>query len=185
MHYPAHMRSPLLLALQRLHAHVSSEFDAIVKNEPQRFQCARGCFGCCQDELTVFEVEAELIRTVYGHLLATGVPHAPGACAFLNDAGACRVYEVRPLVCRGQGAPLRWQLEDGTGEARSICPLNEEGAAVETLQESVCLELGPPEAVLAMLQQQFAGNGQRILLRQLFKASCGETTSTSSSPTFV
>lgn len=165
------MRSPPRFALERLHAHVSSEFNAIVAADPARFRCTRGCTDCCVDNLTVFELEADLIRATYGDLLRTEEPHAPGACAFLDDAGSCRIYESRPLICRGHGVPLRWELEDGMGEARSICPLNEEGTPIELLEETQCLELGPAEELLAMLQQQFYGDGQRTALRELFGRS--------------
>lgn len=179
------MRSPPLLALQRLHTHVSDEFDAIVAEAPERTQCGRGCADCCTDDLTVFEVEADLIRATHGALLRTGVPHAPGACAFLDEARACRIYSVRPLVCRGQGAPLRRLLEDESGEERSICPLNEAGPPIESLAETQCLELGPPEEVLALLQHQYSGNGQRTPLRALFCASQGEETAAVSAMDFI
>lgn len=177
------MRSPPRFALERLHAHVSSEFNAIVAADPARFQCTRGCHDCCVDNLTVFEVEADLIRATYGDLLRTEEPHAPGACAFLDESGSCRIYEARPLVCRGHGVPLRWELEDGSGEARSVCPLNEEGTPLELLAETQCLELGPAEEVLAMMQEQYYGSGQRIPLRQLFSTASNGADSASLSTT--
>lgn len=122
-----------------------------------RLECRRGCSSCCVDGLTVFDVEAEPIRRHHAALLATGVPHAAGACAFLDGEGGCRIYADRPYVCRTQGLPLRW-LEEGEGgegqivERRDICPLNDVGEPLEDLAETDCWTLGPFEERLARLQ---------------------------------
>lgn len=109
----------------------------------------------------MFEVEAAPIRAHHAALLDEGVPHATGGCAFLDEAGACRIYEHRPYVCRTQGLPLRW-LDEQDGlpvELRDICPLNEDGEAVEAIAEDDCFTLGPIEERLAEMQYaaHFAG----------------------------
>lgn len=130
---------------------------------------------CCVDELTVFEVEAQNIRQSHSNLLQTAVPHSPGACAFLDTDGACRIYEDRPYVCRTQGLPLRWLEEEASGdfvELRDICPLNDEGDVepIEELPEDECWSIGPTEERLAKLQLQFGqGKLSRIPLRSLFQ----------------
>lgn len=116
----------------------------------------------------MFEVEAERIRTRHAELLATGEPHARGACAFLDAEGACRVYADRPYVCRTQGLPLRWIDQARGVELRDICPLNEAGEALETLPESACWTLGETEARLAESQRDFGRAGERVALRALF-----------------
>ena len=139
-----------------------------------RTQCKRGCAGCCVDDLTVFEVEAEPIRRGFGKLLAEGLPHPLGGCAFLDETGGCRVYASRPYVCRTQGLPLRWLDEDAEGafERRDICPLNEAGQPIEELPETACFTLGPVEERLARLA---IGDGDRarITLRSLFVRPVG------------
>jgi len=133
-----------------------------------RLACERGCHACCVDGLTVFAIEADLIKQRHGHVLA-GSPHPTGACAMLDAHGACRVYADRPYVCRTQGLPLRW-AEDGV-ERRDICPLNEaEGAPIESLPEQTCWTIGPVETRLAAVQQAVDG-GQRVALRSLFSGS--------------
>ncbi|CAN5699716.1 hypothetical protein BH09MYX1_BH09MYX1_53940 [soil metagenome] len=135
-----------------------------------RLHCARGCSSCCLDELTVFEVEAEPIRRLHAELLAHGVPHV-GGCAFLDDAGGCRIYAERPYVCRTQGLPLRWlEEQDGvTVELRDICPLNEAGTPIEELAAEDCWSLGPTEEGLAALQVASSAKGPpRTSLRALF-----------------
>lgn len=123
------------------------------------------------DEISVFAVEAERIRARAPQVLREA-PHPPGACAFLDAAGACRIYEHRPYVCRSQGLPLRWIDADapaGPVEHRDICPLNEAGPPIESLPAEACWELGPWEARLAALQAERAGGAlPRVRLRDLF-----------------
>lgn len=158
--------------LVRLHDEVERDAARLAQRHRERLQCRRGCIDCCVDELTVFEVEAERIRRGAARLLAEGTPHPSGACAFLGRDGACRIYGERPYVCRTQGLPLRWIEERSAGvavELRDICPLNEEGPAVESLDEDDCWTLGPVEGRLAALQQRFAGDLGRVRLRDLFR----------------
>jgi Fe-S-cluster containining protein len=158
--------------LVRLHDEVEREATVLAAHHRERLACGRGCVDCCVDELTVFEVEAERIRRGAERLLREGTPHPPGACAFLGKDGACRVYGERPYVCRTQGLPLRWIEERGDGvpvELRDICPLNEEGPAVESLDEEECWTLGPVEGRLAGLQRRFGGELARVRLRDLFQ----------------
>ncbi len=138
-----------------------------------RLRCGLGCTSCCVDALTVWSVEAENIRIRCSDLLTAGEPHPPGACAFLDDAGSCRIYPWRPYVCRTQGLPLHWteEQEDGAVVAfRDICPENEPGVPVEKLDEDSCWQIGPVEELLAAAQIEY-GNGEmrRIGLRELFE----------------
>ncbi len=98
-----------------------------------------------------------------------------GKCAFLNDEGACRIYEDRPYVCRTQGYPLRWieDSSDGTSsEMRDLCPLNEKGKPIVELPEEDCWTIGPFEEELQGLQiSRDGGKMIRVSLRDLFKKS--------------
>jgi len=135
-----------------------------------RLQCKRGCSACCVDELTVFDVEAEHIRRHHAELLESAAPHEVGACAFLDEHGACRIYAERPYVCRTQGLPLRWiaEAEGPAAELRDICPLNEPGEPIELLPAEACWTLGPIEERLARLQLATATPSGRVRLRDLF-----------------
>jgi uncharacterized protein len=159
--------------LRRLHDEVDRAAGALAARHRERLRCGRGCHACCVDGLRVFAVEAERIRRGHPDLLRSGRPHPAGACAFLGDAGECRVYADRPYVCRTQGLPLRW-LEEGAGgeiqERRDICPLNEAGEPLEALAAAECWTLGPVEARLRRLQEsQAGGSGRRVALRDLFE----------------
>ncbi|MEM7244086.1 MAG: YkgJ family cysteine cluster protein [Acidobacteriota bacterium] len=158
--------------LLALHDEVDAESARLAETLGPRLRCGRGCHDCCADELSVFAVEAELIRERHADLLATGTPHPVGACAFLDDEGSCRVYESRPYRCRSHGLPLRW-IEPGPDdipvEHRDICPLNEDGdPPLVELDETSCWTLGPVEGRLAALQHETTGDLRRVALRSLF-----------------
>lgn len=165
----------LLPVLNSLYAAVDAQAGVLAQVHEGRLVCRRGCCMCCVDDLTVFEVEAENIRQRHAGLLNSAQPHAAGACAFLDDEGACRIYLDRPYVCRTQGLPLRWLQEEDNGdfiELRDICPLNDEGdfEPIEELPAEECWSIGPVEEHLAKLQLQFGdGSLARVALRSLFR----------------
>ncbi len=160
----------------RLHAAVDAMAAPVARGHEARLHCRKGCSGCCVDDLTVFEVEADAIVQAHGALLAEATPHAVGRCAFLDAEGACRVYASRPYVCRTQGLPLRWIEEDEAGahELRDICALNVEGRPLEELGADECWTIGPAEGRLAAMQadvQRGEGELRRVSLRSLFARS--------------
>lgn len=154
----------------RLHAAVDELAAPLVAQHRERLACKVGCADCCVDNLTVFRVEAARIEAAHPELLANGEPHPEGACAFLDGEGRCRVYEVRPYVCRTQGLPLRW-LEEGEDEeiieSRDVCPKSFVGAPLEDLEADAMWSLGPFEQRLADKQHDIDG-GERVALRDLF-----------------
>lgn len=172
---PTNMAELAKSELAGLHAAIDARAREVAAKNKGRLHCERGCSGCCVDDLTVFEVEAARIRAVHPELLKSGVPHAAGACAFLDSEGACRVYDVRPYVCRTQGLPLRWlELEHGL-EHRDICVLNDEPVVgpwptIVDLPIEACWTLGPAEERLSQLQRELCGDEApaRVKLRDLF-----------------
>lgn len=152
----------------RFHQAVDEVAAPALRANAARLTCAAGCHDCCSDGLTVFAIEAALIEAHYPELLANEAPHPEGGCAFLDDAGRCRVYEHRPYVCRTQGLPLRWIEEDEDAgevyEARDICPKNLAGPPLEELPADECWSIGPFEEKLAAAQR----DGTRVALRSLF-----------------
>lgn len=154
-------RDDLIHQLEALHACVDDAASKLTSNQP--VACRRGCAACCIDDLTVFDIEAERIRRA----MPAGAPHPSGRCAFLDDEDSCRVYAVRPYICRTQGLPLRWF--DGEFEFRDICELNDGTTPVETLAPDACWTIGPMESALASLEEKWdGGEMRRVSLRQIF-----------------
>ncbi|GIU82233.1 MAG: YkgJ family cysteine cluster protein [Acidobacteria bacterium] len=158
--------------LRRFYDEVDQEVRRLKSIHSERLKCKKGCASCCIDGITVFQVEAENIKFHYKKLLREEKPHGIGKCAFLDESGACRIYENRPYVCRTQGLPLRWLDEENEIEYRDICPLNENGEPIENLEPDKCLTIGIFESRLAGLQLKF-GNGKmkRVALRSLFECN--------------
>ena len=73
--------------VERVHGVVDELVAPIVAGHGMRLRCRSGCNDCCSDGLTVFAVEAAAIARHHAELLASGAPHAEGACAFLDEAG--------------------------------------------------------------------------------------------------
>jgi Fe-S-cluster containining protein len=162
-------------ALRKFHVEVDERAAAVAARHGARLKCRRGCADCCVDGQEVWDVEAARIREEHAELLATGVPHAEGGCAFLDGEGACRIYRSRPYRCRTQGLPLRWfdEGEDGQPvEYRDICPLNEEGEPLGGLRDEDCWTIGEAEGRLAELAEEHGdGDLRRTALRSLFDRS--------------
>ena len=169
-----------LAAVERLHAEVDRRVELLLSRLPGPLACGRGCADCCLDDLTVFPVEAHLIRARAADLLRTEAPGPAGGCAFLATDDSCRIYPWRPYVCRTQGLPLRWLATDADGadsEQRDICPLNEPplGVSPSALAEDQCWTLGEFESRLAGLQAAATGfevcyEVTEAVLRSLFGA---------------
>ncbi|MEC8425266.1 MAG: YkgJ family cysteine cluster protein [Myxococcota bacterium] len=159
--------------VRALHDAVDRRAGPIASAHAGRLACGRGCSSCCQDDLTVYEVEALRIEAEFSDLLATSMAAPRGACAFLDDTGACRIYAARPYVCRTQGLPLRW-LEEAEDweftERRDICHLNADGPALGDLPAEEVWEVGPVEDRLAYAQEALDGGAlRRVTLRSLFR----------------
>lgn len=118
------------------HRAALAKIDAAVANASTRaadaLACKRGCDACCVDGLSVLPVEAGLIEV---HVAATGkrppAQQTPGRCAFLDEEGACTVYDARPVLCRTHGLALKTaDVEPSSrnlrilGDDLSACELN-------------------------------------------------------------
>ena len=159
--------------LDLLHGAVEQIAEELAAHHGSRLRCRRGCASCCVDDLSVWEVEAAKIARDFPHLLRHQQPAPAGGCAFLDQGGACRIYDSRPYVCRTQGLPLRWveEVEGQWQEWRDICPLNEGPGGVEGLEgleAQECWTLGSVEEKLWELQQAWGAGETRVKLRDLF-----------------
>lgn len=106
--------------------------DAIRERQSSQIACAKGCSSCCQTRLELFPVEFDRIKSAFDTIEADLKRHlraeakakwASGICPLLHN-DACTVYEIRPLICRTHGFPLRSGVRVRTGESVAFCHLN-------------------------------------------------------------
>jgi uncharacterized protein len=98
--------------LGELRCKVDAFFARVEARHGTDMQCQTGCSDCCHVRLTITQIEAEAIRA---DVAAWPVPRRAALahtgpedhCAALDGAGRCRIYDVRPLVCRSHGVPIR------------------------------------------------------------------------------
>ncbi len=151
---------------ERLLARIDAHSAAVAARWPDEFACRAGCSGCCHRQLSVFPVEAARIRL---WLAEQGLspeaegesfvdpetaPEGASPCAFLDRAGRCRVYAVRPLICRTHGLPLAVPDPEG-GLRGDTCPLNFRSAGLGGLPSSDFLSLTPVNTVLAAVNAHY------------------------------
>ena len=101
----ANTKTDVATQLLQLHDEIDRQATTIAERNRDRIQCRRGCCSCCVDDLTVFEIEASRITRAHTALLRDGTPHPPGACAFLDGDGACRIYADRPYTLLQRNRP--------------------------------------------------------------------------------
>ena len=111
---------------------VDAQFGHIFDKHQSEMACTQGCHDCCAPNLSVTQVEAEMIK---GFLkarpfrvenikkLIESNPHHSTRCEFLKADGLCSIYEVRPLICRSHGAPVLVQI-DAKRDGLDACPKN-------------------------------------------------------------
>ena len=92
---------------------------AVATASEVKVSCCKGCYGCCHSEveITTDEVEVLLETVASGTVVDRGrlqvqaarEPRSPewakfwsieNRCVFLDEAGACGIYEHRPAACR-------------------------------------------------------------------------------------
>ncbi len=128
-----------------------------------------GCSSCCLPGLSVFSVERlaikqwlearpELVEAIQNQSLAAS------ACRFLDPEGACQIYPVRPIICRTQGLPLSFKVNEKA--KRDVCPLNFEETDLFTLPTDGVLNLDLLNTLLVLVDQVEGGDqaGQRFTL---------------------
>ncbi len=133
--------------------------------------CRKGCSSCCLPGLSVFSVERRAIRgwlLANPELLTTLRQDAetanPNACPFLDSGGACRIYPVRPIICRSQGLPLSFKVDERA--KRDVCPLNLQDIELFSLPTEGLLNLDLLNTLLVLVDQVEGGEeaGQRFAL---------------------
>jgi len=151
--------------IRTLHEIVDRFFDQAVGAAPEQFACRPGCTGCCEVDLSVFEVEAGLLRDAFAALdretrAAAAERAASGrhCCMIDPDTGRCIVYDARPTICRSHGLTI---LVDGTTDH---CPLNYRTAPAG---RACILDLDKLNGALVAANAASGGTGNRIRIAEI------------------
>lgn len=113
------------MMIQKLHEIVDHHFERAVESAPDQFACGPGCNDCCIVDLSVFPVEAAVLRQAFAELPAEIRTKAADRavrgrhCCMLDPSdGRCIIYQARPVICRSHGLTV---LIDGRTDH---CPRN-------------------------------------------------------------
>lgn len=128
----ATLSSKYMQEYDNLRDKVDAQFEQIFNKHQREMECDKGCHDCCAPDLSVTQVEAEMIKSFLIarpdrieniNKLIQSNPHKNTRCEFLAADGLCSIYEVRPLICRSHGAPILVQI-DAKREGLDACPKN-------------------------------------------------------------
>jgi uncharacterized protein len=120
----------MLMEYRAVVAKVDDAVNALTQRVQEHLTCKAGCASCCVDGLSVLPVEAAAIAAHAAQVPTSApAPRVAPACAFLDDNGWCRIYAVRPLLCRTHGLPLRMNTTTPHASLRivddiEVCRLN-------------------------------------------------------------
>jgi hypothetical protein len=124
---------------------------------PEGITCHAGCSDCCRRRFSVTAIEAEVIAGALASLptgtreaMTARAGQAEDVCPALEPGGGCAIYEVRPLVCRSHGLPIRF-APDGRRALPlvDVCPRNFAGR--DTLPADAVLDQTTLSTVLGAL----------------------------------
>lgn len=142
--------------------------ERVIQRYPGAITCEAGCSGCCHVHLSVVGAEFERISNEVVMLpdedqdairdrIEAG--RDDPRCPLLDDEGLCRVYAVRPMICRTHGLPLT----AGQPPERDVCPLNfEEGPPLDDLDDDTVLDVERINAILFVVDRLEGGDGSRV-----------------------
>jgi uncharacterized protein len=143
---------------------IDEKFSLIQQRHPKQFQCQRGCSSCCKKGLSVTPIEADYIRSWIkarpdrrqSILEMSAANRTNIGCRYLDGAGACSIYEVRPVICRSHGAPTL--IPEGNGLKKDICPLNfADDPELLTLTSEEWIRLDTLNLILTALNKAYLG----------------------------
>lgn len=136
---------------------IDEKFLEIKNKYPESFSCQKGCHSCCKAGLTINAVEKKSIQDFFDKdpeklPKIQKLIRIKDRCGFLNSAGECSIYEVRPVVCRTHGAPIQFKDPIKNEESfRDTCPLNFTKNPIGELPANFVLNLDTINTLLALL----------------------------------
>ncbi|HEX4452859.1 MAG TPA: YkgJ family cysteine cluster protein [Kofleriaceae bacterium] len=152
-------------------------FARVEARHPRDMQCESGCSDCCVVRLTITEVEAGAIRDLIGTwpagpraVLAANVAASTTACAALDSAGRCLIYDARPIVCRSHGVPIRMR-SPGSLPVVEACHRNFTERGPAAADPDCILDQTTLSALVLAADRESSGDGARIDLAKLLASA--------------
>jgi Fe-S-cluster containining protein len=154
--------------ISELQEKVSAKFEEIFEKHRRSMSCAISCHSCCKPGISVSRIEAKLIQSIFLQKqsqleeLKKANPHKGKRCEFLDAAGACAIYDVRPVICRSHGAPIQYRDPNGKDfekaeRYRDACELNFKGISLKDLPLNDIFNIDTVNTLLSLLQAQEFG----------------------------
>jgi hypothetical protein len=156
---------------------VDDFFARVQTRHGSEMQCDSGCADCCVVRLTITGVEATEIRDVVTGWtaakraeLAATVVASTQACAALDPAGRCLIYDARPLVCRSHGVPVRLRTP-GSLPVVEACHRNFTAHGPAAADPGCILDQTTLSALVLAADRESGGDGSRIDLAKLLASA--------------
>jgi hypothetical protein len=148
---------------------VDAFFTRVQARHGEYMNCNTGCHHCCHVRLSITRVEADAIRDeVAGWtaerrqtLAANVAAAAVDRCAALAPNGHCLIYQVRPIVCRSHGAPIRMRNE-GSLPVIQACPDNFTAHGPAAADPDCILDQTTLSAMVLAVDRDAGHDGTRI-----------------------
>ncbi|HEY4181947.1 MAG TPA: YkgJ family cysteine cluster protein [Kofleriaceae bacterium] len=169
--------------LGELQAKVDAFFDRAAARHGDDMQCHTGCSDCCHVRLSVTTVEAHAIWEHLQGLSATQREVIATAatqelersgedvrCTALGPDGRCRIYAVRPIVCRSHGAPIRMRTNSLPVIDVQSCFRN----FTHSVPDPDCvLDQETLSAMTLVVDREVGGDGERVDLAAVLVGEVG------------
>ncbi len=156
---------------------VDDFFTRVQARHGRDMQCATGCADCCAVRLTITGVEATEIRDLVTGwpstrraTLASNVAASTSACAALDPAGRCLIYDARPIVCRSHGVPIRMRTP-GSLPVVEACHRNFTEHGPAAADPDCILDQTTLSALVLAADRESGGEGSRIDLAKLLASA--------------
>jgi uncharacterized protein len=156
---------------------VDEFFARVHARHPRDMQCESGCSDCCVVRLTITKVEADAIRDLVAGwptdqraVLAANAAASTTACAALDPAGRCLIYDARPIVCRSHGVPVRMRMP-GSLPVVEACHRNFTAHGPAAAEPSCILDQTTLSALVLAADRESGGDGSRIELAKLLASA--------------
>lgn len=160
-----------------LAAKVDAFFARVQARHGAEMACGSGCSHCCHTRLTITGVEAQAIIDEVASwpaarraALAANVARAPAdRCTALDASGRCLIYQVRPIVCRSHGAPIR--LRDGRSlPVVQACRDNFTARGPEAADADCIIDQATLSAMVLAIDRDAGNDGSRLELADVLDA---------------